>query len=109
MKGTQLHFCYIACFACSTHVSLLMGLLPLLLCMLAMACTCHPPPQGVNARQYDAWDLGFTTNDDFGNAEIIYEQTLPKVCMWMGVPSSSTSSTSTSSGSTSSRGSTKDM
>ena len=35
--------------------------------------------QGVNARQYDAWELGFTTNDDFCNAEINYEETLPKV------------------------------
>ncbi len=35
--------------------------------------------QGVPARQHDAWDLGFTTTDDFGNAEIVYEETLPKV------------------------------
>lgn len=35
--------------------------------------------QGVPARQHDAWDLGFTTDDNFGNADIIYEDTLPKV------------------------------
>ncbi|KAK9824483.1 hypothetical protein WJX72_010708 [[Myrmecia] bisecta] len=34
---------------------------------------------GVPARQHDAWDLGFTTTDDFSNADIIYDQTLPKV------------------------------
>lgn len=42
--------------------------------------------QGVPARQHDAWDLGFTTNDDFGNADIIYQDTLPKVrdtCHWL--------------------------
>ncbi|KAI8477517.1 MAG: Aspartate/glutamate/uridylate kinase [Monoraphidium minutum] len=35
--------------------------------------------QGVPARQHDAWDLGFTTDDNFGNADIIYEDSLPKV------------------------------
>jgi aspartate kinase len=34
---------------------------------------------GVPARQHDAWDLGVTTTDDFGNAEVIYDETLPKV------------------------------
>jgi aspartate kinase len=33
----------------------------------------------VPARQHDAWTIGFTTTDDFQNAEIIYEETLPKV------------------------------
>ncbi|GBF88595.1 aspartokinase chloroplastic-like [Raphidocelis subcapitata] len=36
--------------------------------------------QGVPARQHDAWDLGFTTDDNFGNGDIIYDDTLPKVC-----------------------------
>lgn len=35
--------------------------------------------QGVPARQHDAWDLGFTTDDNFGNADILYEDTLPRV------------------------------
>jgi len=35
--------------------------------------------QGVPARQHDAWDLGFTTTDDFGNADICYEETLNQV------------------------------
>lgn len=35
--------------------------------------------RGVPAKQYDAWDLGVTTTDDFTNAEVIYELTLPKV------------------------------
>ena len=34
---------------------------------------------GVPARQFDAPEIGFITSDDFGNADIIYEQTLPKV------------------------------
>jgi hypothetical protein len=36
-------------------------------------------PQGIPARQHDAWDLGFTTDDNFGNADILYEDTLPRV------------------------------
>lgn len=35
---------------------------------------------GVPARQFDAPDIGFITSDDFGNADIIYDQTLSKVC-----------------------------
>lgn len=35
--------------------------------------------QGVPARQYDAWDLGMTTTDDFTNADVLYEETLPKI------------------------------
>jgi aspartokinase len=35
--------------------------------------------RGVPARQFDAPEIGFITSDDFGNAEIIYEQTLGKV------------------------------
>lgn len=34
---------------------------------------------GVPARQLDAPEVGFITSDDFGNADIIYDQTLPKV------------------------------
>lgn len=34
---------------------------------------------GVPARQYDAWDLGMTTTDEFSNAEVIYEDSLPKI------------------------------
>ncbi len=26
------------------------------------------------ARQYDAWDLGMTTTDDFANADVIYDE-----------------------------------
>ncbi len=35
--------------------------------------SCRLPMQGIPARQYDAWDLGMTTTDDFTNADIIYE------------------------------------
>jgi aspartate kinase len=35
--------------------------------------------QGVPALQHDAPDVGVITSDDFGNADVIYEQTLPKV------------------------------
>uniref|UniRef100_A0A7S0R5D6 Aspartokinase n=1 Tax=Chlamydomonas leiostraca TaxID=1034604 RepID=A0A7S0R5D6_9CHLO len=35
--------------------------------------------QGIPARQYDAWELGMTTTDDFTNADVIYEETLPKI------------------------------
>ncbi len=31
------------------------------------------------ARQYDAWDLGMTTNDDFTNADVNYEESLPRI------------------------------
>jgi aspartokinase len=41
--------------------------------------------RGVPARQFDAPEIGFITSDDFGNADIIYEQTLPKVCMFKAV------------------------
>jgi aspartate kinase len=40
--------------------------------------------RGVPARQLDAPEIGFITSDDFGNADIIYEQTLPKVCRVCG-------------------------
>jgi hypothetical protein len=46
------------------------------------ACCPPAPPrplQGVPGRQHDAWDLGFTTTDDFTNSDIIYEETMPKV------------------------------
>lgn len=45
--------------------------------------------RGVPARQLDAPEIGFITTDDFGNADIIYERTLPKVCLvacWRLVP-----------------------
>eukprot|EP00195_Chlamydomonas_chlamydogama_P005756 CAMPEP_0202902490 /NCGR_PEP_ID=MMETSP1392-20130828/16885_1 /ASSEMBLY_ACC=CAM_ASM_000868 /TAXON_ID=225041 /ORGANISM="Chlamydomonas chlamydogama, Strain SAG 11-48b" /LENGTH=481 /DNA_ID=CAMNT_0049589263 /DNA_START=346 /DNA_END=1791 /DNA_ORIENTATION=+ len=35
--------------------------------------------QGVAARQYDAMDLGLTTTDDFSNADVIYDESLPKI------------------------------
>jgi aspartokinase len=35
---------------------------------------------GVAARQFDAPEIGFVTSDDFGNADILYDQTLSKVC-----------------------------
>lgn len=35
--------------------------------------------QGVAARQFDAPEVGVVTTDDFGNADVIYEETLPKV------------------------------
>ncbi|KAL4544046.1 hypothetical protein Ndes2437B_g01841 [Nannochloris sp. 'desiccata'] len=34
---------------------------------------------GIPARQYDAFSIGITTNDDFTNAEVIYDATLPAV------------------------------
>ncbi|GIL90330.1 hypothetical protein Vretifemale_17965 [Volvox reticuliferus] len=35
--------------------------------------------KGVPARQHDAWDLGLTTTDDFTNADVIYEASLPAI------------------------------
>lgn len=35
--------------------------------------------QGVQAQQYDAWDIGVTTNDAFGNADVNYPVTLSAV------------------------------
>ncbi|KXZ46967.1 hypothetical protein GPECTOR_39g461 [Gonium pectorale] len=35
--------------------------------------------QGVPARQHDAWELGLTTTDDFTNADVIYEASLPAI------------------------------
>ena len=35
--------------------------------------------QGVHASQHDAWDLGVTTSDNFGNADVDYAATLPAV------------------------------
>lgn len=37
------------------------------------------PSQGVAARQHDAWELGMTTTDDFTNADVIYEASLPAI------------------------------
>lgn len=34
---------------------------------------------GVKGAQFDAWDLGMQTTDEFTNAEIIYELSLPAV------------------------------
>ena len=34
---------------------------------------------GVPATQFDAWDLGLMTSDEFTNAEIDYELSVPKV------------------------------
>jgi aspartokinase len=34
---------------------------------------------GVPATQFDAWDLGLTTSDEFTNAEIDYDVSLPAV------------------------------
>lgn len=39
----------------------------------------HLEACGVPARQHDAWDLGVTTTDDFGNAEVLYDETTPRV------------------------------
>ncbi len=35
--------------------------------------------QGVAARQYDAWDLGMVSSDDFGNADVRYEQSFANI------------------------------
>ncbi len=35
--------------------------------------------QGVAARQYDAWELGMTTTDDFTNCDVIYDESLPRI------------------------------
>lgn len=35
--------------------------------------------QGVRARQHDAWDIGVITSDDFGNAYVLYPETLQAV------------------------------
>ena len=39
----------------------------------------HPRWQGVRATQHDAWELGVTTSDCFGNADVDYPATLPAV------------------------------
>lgn len=40
---------------------------------------------GVPARQHDAAEIGVVTSDDFGNADILYDQTLSKVrCVLCG-------------------------
>ncbi|CAD7699140.1 unnamed protein product [Ostreobium quekettii] len=35
--------------------------------------------EGVPARQYDAWDLGFVSTDEFTNADVIFDATLPAI------------------------------
>lgn len=35
--------------------------------------------QGVGARQYDAWDLGMVSSDDFTNADVRYEQSFANI------------------------------
>ena len=35
--------------------------------------------EGLAAQQYDAWDLGLTSTDDFTNADVLYEPTLAKI------------------------------
>ena len=35
--------------------------------------------QGLHSRQYDAWELGITTSDDFTAADVQYAETLPAV------------------------------
>ncbi|GMH32227.1 hypothetical protein BSKO_00061 [Bryopsis sp. KO-2023] len=35
--------------------------------------------KGVPARQYDAWEIGFVSSDEFGNADLVYEETLRKI------------------------------
>ena len=37
------------------------------------------PVQGLPARQYDAFDMGITTTDVFGAADVLYDRTLPAV------------------------------
>ena len=39
----------------------------------------HSRWQGVRATQHDAWELGVTTSDCFGNADVDYPATLPAV------------------------------
>ena len=35
--------------------------------------------QGIAANQHDAFSIGMTTTDDFQNAEVIYNETLPAI------------------------------
>ena len=35
--------------------------------------------EGLAAQQYDAWDLGLTSTDDFTNADVLYEPTLARI------------------------------
>jgi aspartate kinase len=42
--------------------------------------------RGVPSRQHDAWDLGVTTTDNFGNAEVLYDETTPRVRAALLVP-----------------------
>lgn len=35
--------------------------------------------QGVATRQHDAFSIGLTTTDDFQNADVLYEDTLPAI------------------------------
>lgn len=32
--------------------------------------------QGVAACQYDAWDVGFLSNDNFGDADLLYHESM---------------------------------
>lgn len=36
----------------------------------------HPPR---NRPQYDAFDIGVTTTDDFANADVLYDESLPRI------------------------------
>eukprot|EP00891_Asterochloris_glomerata_P004918 jgi/Astpho2/4918/e_gw1.00069.14.1_t len=35
--------------------------------------------EGIRARQYDAWDLGFVSTDDFGQAEVRYDASFAQI------------------------------
>ncbi|KAK9858857.1 hypothetical protein WJX84_007034 [Apatococcus fuscideae] len=42
--------------------------------------------EGLAAQQYDAWDLGLTSTDDFTNADVLYEPTLAKIAAKLAPP-----------------------
>lgn len=44
-----------------------------------MLTTSSMVPQGVGARQHDAWDLGMVSSDDFTNADVRYEQSFANI------------------------------
>ena len=46
--------------------------------MLCVAFCCFPS-QGVPATQYDAFQIGLLTTDDFQNADVLYNDALPRI------------------------------
>eukprot|EP00983_Pelagomonas_calceolata_P021643 678167-Pelagomonas_calceolata.AAC.1 len=69
----QLSYLFGACL--SWPVAILHGSLPLVLHLEAH----FPLVQGVPAQQYDSFQIGMVTTDDFTNADIVYDEALPQI------------------------------